>query len=118
MLPGWPPPRPKRGMSRLRHCNPSRDLPIWRIVRINAQLELFPQPGPVAVMPIEPVYTVDEVANMLKMSKDTARRRFRKEPGVFVMTTPACKYKRRYETIRIPESVLQRVYRRCLVVAA
>lgn len=69
-------------------------------------------------MPIEPLYDIREVGKMLKVSTDTARRRFRKEPGVFVMTTPPSKYKRRYETIRVPESVLQRVYRRCLVVAA
>jgi hypothetical protein len=68
--------------------------------------------------PIERLYEIHEVANFLKISTDTARRLFRNEPGVWVMESTPCKYKRRYVTVRVPESVLLRVYRRHLNVAA
>jgi hypothetical protein len=64
--------------------------------------------------PIEPQYDIAEVATMLKVSKDTARRMFEREPGIFIITNPTCKYKRKYVTIRVPESVLKRVYQRGL----
>jgi hypothetical protein len=68
--------------------------------------------------PIERLYDVKEAANFLRLSKDTTRRLFAKEPGIFTITTPPCKYRRKYVTMRIPESVLLRVYRRGLTVAA
>jgi hypothetical protein len=68
--------------------------------------------------PIERLYDIAEAADALHVSKDTARRLFSKELGIFSITSPPCKYKRKYTTIRIPESVLLRVYRRGLRVAA
>jgi hypothetical protein len=55
---------------------------------------------------------------MLNVSTDSARRLFAKEPGVFSYSSAPSKYKRRYTTVRVPESVLIRVYRRGLSVAA
>lgn len=65
----------------------------------------------------EPHYKVDEVAELWNMSPDTVRRIFLEEPGVIRYMRPRSKYKRRYSTILIPESVLNRVYRRMMVAA-
>lgn len=50
-------------------------------------------------------YSVTEVAVLWNLSRDSVRRIFRREPGVLVIGD-------RYVTLRIPESVLQRVHRR------
>ena len=50
-------------------------------------------------------YSVTEVAKLWALSRDSVRRLFRREPGVLVMGD-------RYVTLRIPESVLERVHRR------
>jgi AraC-like DNA-binding protein len=57
-------------------------------------------------------YTVEDVATMLNMSRDSVTRLFREEDGVVKITRPGNRYKRTYTTIRIPESVLNRVYAR------
>jgi AraC-like DNA-binding protein len=60
----------------------------------------------------QPHYTVEDVATMWKMSRDSVTRLFREEEGVLKITRPGNRYKRTYTTIRIPESVLNRVYGR------
>jgi excisionase family DNA binding protein len=60
----------------------------------------------------QPHYTVDQVAEMWSISRDTIRRLFAAEPGVLKIVRPGNRYKRTYSTLRIPESVLNRVYRR------
>jgi len=50
-------------------------------------------------------YSVSEVAALWSLSRDSVRRIFRREPGVLVIGD-------RYVTLRIPESVLERVHRR------
>jgi hypothetical protein len=50
-------------------------------------------------------YSVSDVAKLWALSRDSVRRLFRREPGVLVMGD-------RYVTLRIPESVLERVHRR------
>lgn len=57
-------------------------------------------------------YTVDQVADMWNLSRDSVRRMFLSEPDVPKITRPGNRYKRSYVTLRIPESVLNRVYRR------
>ena len=57
-------------------------------------------------------YSAREVAGILNLSDDKVRRMFQGEPGVLVIGDQGTKHKRRYNTIRIPESVLQRVLRR------
>jgi hypothetical protein len=57
-------------------------------------------------------YTVDEVAAMWNFSRDSVRRMFLSEPDVPKIARPGNRYKRSYVTLRIPESVLNRVYRR------
>lgn len=56
----------------------------------------------------ETVYTLAEVAERLKVNDDTVRRMFISEPGVIVICFPR-KGRRLYRTLRIPESVLERV---------
>ena len=56
--------------------------------------------------------TVRQVAAILNLSDDKVRRMFQDEPGVLVIGDPGMKSKRKYTTLRIPESVLNRVLRR------
>jgi excisionase family DNA binding protein len=63
-------------------------------------------------------YTVDEVAEMWNMGRDTVTRLFRSEEGVMKLTRPGSKYKRTFTTLRIPESVLNRAYARLTAVTA
>jgi transcriptional regulator GlxA family with amidase domain len=69
-------------------------------------------PSTVGISPaIERHYTVAEVAILWNLSRDTIRRLFQNEPGVIVLTAATHRGKRRYKTLRIPESVLLRVHR-------
>jgi|YelNatPaOPRAMG01_1025707.scaffolds.fasta_scaffold37970_3 hypothetical protein len=61
---------------------------------------------------MEAFYTPKEIAERLKLSTDKVIRLFEKEPGVTVIENRAMLGKRRYRTLRIPESVLERVLRR------
>jgi hypothetical protein len=64
----------------------------------------------------EVLYTVTEVAEMWKFSNDYVRNLFKNEPGVRVMGRPHTRLKRGYLTLRIPESVLNRVERRLTII--
>ena len=55
-------------------------------------------------------YSPAEVAAMWGISLDSARKMFMSEPGVLVMGGDGTG--RRYRTLRIPASVLERVHRR------
>jgi hypothetical protein len=72
--------------------------------------------------PISPAserhYSVAEIASMWNLSKDTVRRLFAKEPGVLVLGQNGgrARKRRRYTTLRVPESVVERVHRRCSLV--
>ena len=57
-------------------------------------------------------YSVKEISDLLNLSQDSVRKLFQNEPGVLVLGDQSSKYKRRYTTLRIPESVLRRVLRR------
>jgi transcriptional regulator GlxA family with amidase domain len=63
-------------------------------------------------------YSVEEIAERLNLGRDSVRRLFLSEPGVVVLQGPKKKYKRSYRTVRIPESVFQRVYRRLTIQVA
>jgi hypothetical protein len=63
-------------------------------------------------IPIENHFTATEVAGLWKFDVETIRRLFDDEPGVVVLQAPAKKGKRPYKTIRIPQTVLDRVHRR------
>lgn len=58
-------------------------------------------------------YTVAEIAQMWSLSQDFVRRLFEREPGVLVLgEEPTHCRKRRYRTLRIPASIVERVHRR------
>jgi transcriptional regulator GlxA family with amidase domain len=57
-------------------------------------------------------YSVEQLAEQWNVSRDTVRRMFLDEPGVLVIARPTKKYRRPHRTLRIPQSVAERVYRR------
>jgi transcriptional regulator GlxA family with amidase domain len=62
---------------------------------------------------VERHFDVAEIAQRWNLSPDTIRRLFENEPGVLVLgETRTIRGKRRYLTLRIPESVVARVHRR------
>ena len=61
---------------------------------------------------IERHYAVTEIAEMWSLSTDKVRELFEDEPGVLVIGERNPRHKRRYVTLRIPQSVLERVHRR------
>lgn len=67
---------------------------------------------------IERHYAVTEIAEMWNLSPDKVREIFEDEPGVLVIGDRSPRRKRRYVTLRIPHSVLQRVHRRLSAKAA
>lgn len=83
-------------------------------------MEIFAQPSavvPVAAEHASPAterhYSVNEIAALWNLGSDTVRRVFEKEPGVVILGNADRKYgRRRYITLRIPESVVERVHRR------
>jgi hypothetical protein len=72
------------------------------------QLAPFPAPaGAVGELHFSP----EQLGERWNLSADTVRRLFEKEPGVLVIERKRSRA-RRYRTLRIPESVAQRVHRR------
>ena len=57
-------------------------------------------------------YSVIEISKLWALSQKTLRRIFENETGVIVWGCPETRRKRGYRTMRVPESVLQRVHRR------
>lgn len=55
-------------------------------------------------------YSVAELAKLWQLSKNTIRRMFENEPGVLKWGSGEGRFKRRYQTLRIPESVAARVH--------
>ncbi len=57
-------------------------------------------------------YSPGELGEIWRLSADTVRRMFESEPGVLVFENPTRSSARRFRTLRIPESVADRVYSR------
>lgn len=64
---------------------------------------------------LERCYSPEQLAQLWSLSVDTVRRLFEDEPDVMVIERPRLYGKRRYRTLRIPESVASRVYHRSLL---
>jgi len=64
------------------------------------------------VVPAERHYAVIEIAEMWHLSPDKVREIFEREPGVLVIGDANPRHKRRYRTLRIPQSVITRVHTR------
>ena len=61
---------------------------------------------------VERHYAVTDIAEVWNLSADKVRELFENEPGVLVMGERDPRHKRRYVTLRIPQSVLDRVHHR------
>jgi hypothetical protein len=61
-------------------------------------------------------FTVKQVAELWHLSPDAVRHLFRNEPDVVEICRPRRTGRRRYGTLRIPESVLERVHRKLSLV--
>ena len=57
-------------------------------------------------------YSPSELAELWGLSSDTIRRLFQDEPGIVTIGGRNPRRKRRYVTLRIPQSVAARFYRR------
>ena len=71
--------------------------------------------APELPIPIEVIYTPEELAKATKLHVTTIRKRFAEEPGVLRLGHPAIGRRRQYFTLRIPASVVQRVFARMTV---
>jgi hypothetical protein len=60
---------------------------------------------------VEKHYSVSELAEIWSLSENTIRRIFENEPGVLKWGTREGRFRRRYTTLRIPETVVLRVHR-------
>jgi len=61
---------------------------------------------------LEKHYSASELAQLWGLSEKSIRRIFSSEPGVVKWGHDESRFKRAYMTLRIPESVVQRVHRR------
>lgn len=68
--------------------------------------------APEATGALERCYSPEQIAEFWSLSPDTVRRLFENEPGVLAIERPRVYGKRRYRTLRVPESVAKRVYHR------
>jgi hypothetical protein len=59
---------------------------------------------------LERHYSIGEIAALWNLSEDTTRALFRDEPDVVRIGTPLKRRKRAYITLRIPESIVQKVH--------
>ncbi|HTU48513.1 MAG TPA: hypothetical protein VMF91_25855 [Bryobacteraceae bacterium] len=66
------------------------------------------QPGPA----FERHFSIGDLVELWGLSEKTIRRIFADEPGVLEWGNDEQRYKRGYKTLRIPESVVERVHRR------
>ena len=57
-------------------------------------------------------YSVAEIGELWSLSTDVVRKLFEREPGVIVIGDLAPRGKRRYTTLRVAQSIVERVHRR------
>lgn len=57
-------------------------------------------------------YTVKDIGKMWHLSETVVRKLFRDEPGVIRIDAPERRFKRGYCSLRIPESIAERVHAR------
>jgi hypothetical protein len=90
------------------------DLVVMKLAKKPAQsaLEAIPNPNTVGAICTEKHYTVSELAELWNLSENTIRRIFEDEPGVLKWGSSEGRFRRRYTTLRIPETVMLRVHRR------
>ena len=57
-------------------------------------------------------YAVAQIAELWNFDPDVIRKLFERESGVFALRDHGSRTKRRYTTLRIPQSMVERVHRR------
>jgi hypothetical protein len=57
-------------------------------------------------------YSIIEISKLWALSQKTVRKIFENEPGVILWGAEETRHKRGYRTLRVPETVLQRVHRK------
>lgn len=78
-----------------------------------AKLGMVRQPGEAPGSRLfERHFSPSELAEQWNLSEDTVRRIFERESDVLIFENPERGSSRRRRTLRIPESVAERVYRR------
>ncbi len=65
-----------------------------------------------AILKDERHFTPQELADMWKVSVQTIREIFQNEDGVLKIGRDGTRTRRRYKTLRIPESVVERIHTR------
>jgi hypothetical protein len=87
-------------------------------------MSAFESPFPRAIRPqsvsdqaaqdkaMEKHYSLEQIGELWCLSTRTVRKMFENEPGIIVFGNTGNLRKRRYLTLRIPESVMLRVHRR------
>ena len=65
-----------------------------------------------SILKDERFFTPQELADMWKVSVQTVRQVFENEEGVLKIGRDGTRTRRRYKTLRIPESVVERVHTR------
>jgi hypothetical protein len=61
---------------------------------------------------LERHFSVQQIAEMWNLCENSIRELFKNEPGVVQIERSRSRWKRGYSTLRIPQSVLERVHRR------
>lgn len=84
----------------------------WTPRRVSRKRAMTRMPDGTPAPVNEHHYSPSELAESWGVSVETIRCIFREEPGVLKIARPATKTKRGYMTLRIPQSVAERVHRR------
>jgi hypothetical protein len=90
------------------------DLTISNDLRINRDVDKRLRNDRELMALTERRYSVKELAEMWGLSPAAIRRLFRNEPGVLRFGREKKGHQRDYVTLRLPASVVERVYRRCM----
>jgi len=64
---------------------------------------------------LEKHYSVPEIAKAWGLSDDTVRSLFKDRAGVLKIGTPESRFKRGYIVLRVPESIVRKVYSEHLI---
>jgi hypothetical protein len=59
---------------------------------------------------LEKHYSVPEIAEAWGLGVDTVRDLFKNRPGVFKIERPETRFKRGYTVLRVPETLMRKVY--------
>ncbi len=72
----------------------------------------FSRREPMSDVALERHFTVTEISELWHLDEKVVRRMFESEKDVLVFGPTESRYKRRYRSLRIPESVMLRVHDR------